>query len=399
MVLRTVSRLWGWRGERQPPATAIYARMRLDRRGERFTRRLQPGDIAVIDQVDLDRDTAQELVEHKVAAVLNVASSISGRYPNLGPQVLLDAGVLLVDEVDASVFGRVVDGERLHLAGGELYRKGRLVARGAPRDAEWLAAATSEARAGMAVQLEVLAASTRECLRRDSALLLDGVGVPNLDLAVAGRHVLVAMRGQHLNGDLALLRPYIREYRPVLLAVNEAADALLAAGHRPDLVVADLTTLSERALDCAAELIAHAAPDGRVPGLDRAQRAGRDPHTVRAASGSASVALVVAEQAGAQVIVSAGMHRSLPELLDGPRSVTAETFLAQLRVGGRLVDARAARRLCRSRVSAPALLTLVAAAVLVIVVAGYITPLGQMSLTPEGTYWQAVRSWITEVLP
>ncbi|MDS1269491.1 putative cytokinetic ring protein SteA [Lipingzhangella sp. LS1_29] len=389
-------------GGRNGPSTAtvaIHARVRLHHATEALTGRLRPGDIAVIDRVDLDRDTAQYLVDHSVAAVLNVASSMTGRYPNLGPQVVMDAGIPLVDEVDPSVFGRVVDGERLRLEEGTLYRGSVPLAGGTPRDAAWLAAATSEARAGMCVQLEALAAGARECLRHDSALYLDGVGIPELTTPLSGRHVVVAVRGRHLRHDLDLLRAYRREYRPLLLAVDDAAESLLELGYRPDLVLADLTTLSERVVDCGAEIVAHAAADGPVPGRERLARPERDVPVLHSASSSVAAALLLADGSGAPVIVTAGMHRSLPELLDGGRSLVAGTFLAQLRVGGTLVDARAASRLHRSRVSVSALLTLVVAALLVVLVAGYSTPVGQVYLEAQDASWETFRTWLGEVIP
>ena len=210
--------------------------MRIDQRTKQLTKRLKSGDIAVIDHQDLDRVSAEALLACRPVAVINAASSITGRYPNLGPEILVEAGVPLVDNVGKDVMLELRDGQVARLDEDTLYVGDVVVAKGTLFDSDMVAAAMSEARAGLAVQLEAFAANTMEYLRRERELLLDGVGVPDITTVLEGRHALVVVRGYHYKEDLQTLRHYIREYRPVLIGVDGGADALLEAGHLLSLI-------------------------------------------------------------------------------------------------------------------------------------------------------------------
>lgn len=367
-------RRWGGRQVERLPGVAGTAR--LDRRTKRLTGRLQAGDVAVIDHVDLDRVSADALVACKVSAVVNVAPSTSGRYPNLGPQILLDAGIALVDNTGPEVFETLREGEQVRLDGATLYRGETPVAYGVLQDEETVAASQAAARAGLHTQLEAFAANTMEYLLKERSLLLDGVGVPEVRTRIQGRHVLVVVRGYDYREDLAVLRPYIREYRPVLLGVDGGADALLEAGYRPDLVVGDMDSVSDRALTCGAEVVVHAYADGRAPGLARVQDLGVDAVVFPAAGTSEDVALLLADDRGAALIVAVGTHATLEEFLDKGRSGMASTFLTRLRVGGKLVDAKGVSRLYRSRISTPSLMLLVLAGLVAMGTAIAVSPAG-----------------------
>jgi uncharacterized membrane-anchored protein len=322
---------------------------RLDRRTKNLTKRLKPGDIAIIDHVDIDRVSAEALVRCQVAAVVNTAASISGRYPNAGPEILLNAGIPLLDRVEQDVFVRVREGDAVTLSGGCLFRGGEPVAEGIRQSSTTIEAATAEARAGLAEQLEAFAENTMEFLRRERDLLLDGVGVPQLKTQLAGRHVLLVVRGYEYRQDLASLRPYIREYRPVLIGVDGGADALHEEGYRPDLIIGDMDSVSDEMLHSGAELVLHAYPDGSAPGLERLERLGLQARVFPAPGTSEDVAMLLADELGATLIVAVGTHGTLVEFLDKGRAGMASTFLTRLRVGGKLVDAKGVSRLYRSR--------------------------------------------------
>ncbi|WP_369825492.1 putative cytokinetic ring protein SteA [Nocardiopsis sp. JB363] len=378
-----------FRRPRVEPPAGLVAPVRSDRRTKNLTKRLRPGDIAVIDHVDLDRVSAEALVGCGAAAVVNVAPGISGRYPNQGPELLVGAGVPLIDDVDPEVFTRVREGERLRLEGDTLYRGVEVVARGVRQDRASVGAAMELARAGLATQLEAFAANTMAYLQRERDLLLDGIGIPAIGTAVEGRHVLIVVRGYHYREDLAALRPYIREFRPVIIAVDGGADAVMEAGCRPDIIVGDFDSVTDRALGSGAELVVHAYRDGRAPGLRRLRDLGHDAVVFPATGTSEDVAMMLADGAGASLIVAVGTHATLEEFLDKGRSGMASTFLTRLRVGGKLVDAKGVSRLYRSRISPWALLTLVAACLLTIVVAAYCSSAGQVYLTFLAARWDA----------
>jgi uncharacterized membrane-anchored protein len=383
-------------GDRPPGVTGTA---RLDVRTKRLTPRLRPGDIAIIDHVDLDRVGAEGLVAAGVAAVLNVAPSISGRYPNLGPEILLAAGIPLLDVTDGQLFGTVHEGDLIRVHDDTVYdADGAVLAKGTPLTPAHVAAAMAEARAGLAVQLEAFAANTMEYLRRERDLLLDGVGVPDIATRLEGRHVLVVVRGYDYRRDLQALRHYIREYRPVLLGVDGGADALLEEGLRPDLIVGDMDSVSDEALRCGAEVVVHAYRDGRAPGLQRVQDLGIEPVVFPAAGTSEDVALLLADDKGAALIVAVGTHATLVEFLDKGRAGMASTFLTRLRVGGKLVDAKGVSRLYRSRIPGYALALLVLATLLTFAVALTVTPGGESYKDILLVRWHDFVRWVHGLL-
>jgi uncharacterized membrane-anchored protein len=335
--------------------------VRLDRRTKNLTKRLKPGEIAVIDHVDLDRVSAEALVDCRVGAVLNVADSISGRYPNLGPEILVEAGIPLVDGIGREVFSVLHEGERVRVHDGVLYRGEEVVAKGIAQDSATVAESMDDARAGLSTQLEAFTANTLEYLRRERDLLLDGVGVPEIHTPMDGKHVLIVVRGYDYREDLVALRPYIREYRPVLIGVDGGADALVENGYVPDLIVGDMDSVKDETLKCGAEVVVHAYRDGRAPGAERLERLGVDSIEFPATGTSEDVAMLLADSKGASLIVAVGTHNSLVEFLDKGRSGMASTFITRLRVGAKLVDAKGVGRLYRSRVSTFQVIALIAA--------------------------------------
>lgn len=374
-----------------PGVTAVA---RIDRRTKRLTKRLKPGEIAIIDHVDIDRVSGEALVACGVAAVVNVAASISGRYPNLGPQILIDAGIPLIDNASPELFERIADGDVVRVHDGMVYLDEELVGKGQPQTAESVEAAMTEARAGLAVQIEAFAANTMEYVRRERDLLIDGVGVPDIRTSLENRHALIVVRGYHYKEDIATLRPYIREYRPVLIGVDGGADALLDAGYVPDIIVGDFDSVSEKAVCCGAELVVHAYRDGRAPGLERVRKLGQEAVVFPATGTSEDIAMLLADDKGASLIVAVGTHWTLDEFLDKGRSGAASTFLTRLRVGSKLVDAKGVSRLYRSRISTSSLLLLVATTLVTIGVVLSVSPIGQVWLNGLRVAWNGFIFWL-----
>jgi uncharacterized membrane-anchored protein len=235
----------GFRRNRPVSLPGISATARMDKRTKNLTKRLRSGDIAVIDHTDLDRVSAEALIQLEVAAVVNAAVSISGRYPNMGPQLLLEAGVPLVDDIGPDLFEHVRDGQPIRLDGGTLYDGEEVLAKGTVQDADSVRASMAAAKAGLADQLKAFAANTIEYISRDSEMLIEGgIRPPELRIAMEGRHVLVIARGYRHRDDLLALRAYIREFKPVMVAVDGGADALLEAYYKPNLIVGDMDSVS-----------------------------------------------------------------------------------------------------------------------------------------------------------
>jgi uncharacterized membrane-anchored protein len=365
----------------------IVGPARVDRRTKRLAGRLRPGDVALIDHLDLDRVAAETLVAARVRAVVNAKPSISGRYPNLGPELLIQAGIPLVDAVGEDAFRHVRDGDRVTVDGNAVLVDGTAVAHGVRQDAASVAAAMADARAGLSVQLEAFAANTMDYLQQERDLLLDGVGVPEIATSISGRHCLIVVRGYDYRADLDVLRPYVREFKPVLIGVDGGADALVAAGYRPDLIIGDMDSVSDKVLRCGAEIVVHAYPDGRAPGLARVNKLNLRAVTFPAAATSEDLAMLLADEKGASLIVAVGTHGTLVEFLDKGRSGMASTFLTRLKVGGKLVDAKGVSRLYR-RTTPTSTVVMLLATVIVAMVAGVVA-----SSTGRDLLDAAAQSW------
>jgi uncharacterized membrane-anchored protein len=369
---------------------------RVDVKTKVLVRRLEPGDVAIIDHPDLDRVSADELIGCRVTAVVNAAKSVTGRYPNLGPQLLLEAGIPLVDDVGREVLTRVTDGSIVRLDKDILYNgSDQVIAKGVLLTEASLAAAMDDATAGVTTQIDAFAANTLEFLRRERDMLTNGIEVPKLATSMQDKHVLVVVRGYRYREDLRALRPYIREYRPVLLAVDGGADALIEAGYRPQLIIGDMDSVSDEALASGAELVVHAYPDGRAPGMSRLMGLGLDGVQLPAPGTSEDVALLVADACGASLIAVVGTHWTLEEFLDKGRPGMASTFLTHLRVGGKLVNARGVHQLYQSRISGWALAVLVVAAAVTIVVAIAYSPAGPILGNYLNGTWHTFTYWFT----
>jgi uncharacterized membrane-anchored protein len=379
----------------EPPGIVGVAR--IDPRTKVLVRRLEPGDIAIIDHPDLDRVSADELIACRVAAVVNASRSVTGRYPNLGPELLFEAGIPLVDDVGKDLLSRVTEGAAVRLDKDILYNDAdQVIAKGVLLTEASLATAMEDANAGTATQIDAFAANTLEFLRREHDLLTNGIdNMPPLATEMDGRHVLVVVRGFRYREDLRALRPYIREYRPVLMAVDGGADALLEVGYRPHVIIGDMDSVSDEALAAGAELVVHAYPDGRAPGMERLAGLGLDALLLPAPGTSEDVALLVADACGAALIAVVGTHWTLEEFLDKGRPGMASTFLTHLRVGSKLVNARGVHQLYQSRISGWALAVLVVAAAVTIVVAIAYSPVGPVLGDYFSATWHTFAYWFT----
>lgn len=330
--------------------TEFTGTARLDRRTKRLVKRLGPDAIAIIDHADLDRVSAEELAESGVRIVFNVADSASGRYPNPGPLALVRAGVVLIDVPGAELFDEVDDGEALVVRGASLYRNGTRLAAGRELTVRELEDALVIQEGRVAEALEGFAENTMRFLRDEGKLLAQGLELPQLRTRFRDRHALVVARGPDATRDLRIVRPYIRNFKPVLVGVDGGADKLIEAGYRPDVIVGDMDSVSDEALGTGAELVVHAYADGRAPGLERLDQHGLSSVVVPVPGISEDVAMLLAYEKGAELIVAVGTHFNLVEFLERNRRGMSSTFVTRLRVGGKLVDARGVSKLFQSRV-------------------------------------------------
>lgn len=389
MPVRVPEAVRRWRTSRSGQSIA-----RVDRRTKNLTKRLRPGEIAVIDHEDIDRVSADALVSCRPACVINASRSMSGRYPNQGPELILAAGIPIIDNVGPQLMTTIQEGTELRVEGAEIFVGEHQVARGELLDLEQIRVDMVDARAAMSDQIEAFATNTLDYLRAERDLLIDGVGVPNIRIDMDGRHALIVVRGHHYKEDLAILRSYIREYRPVLIGVDGGADAILEVGLTPDMVIGDMDSVSDRALTCGAEIVVHAYRDGHAPGAERVKALGVEPVIFAAVGTSEDIAMLLADDKGADLIVAVGTHATLEEFLDKGRSGMSSTFLTRLRVGSKLIDAKGVSRLYRPRITTRSLSILFLFGFLALFAAMYATPGGQAALQVLGARFDAWRDAI-----
>jgi uncharacterized membrane-anchored protein len=352
------------------PDQPIAGVARVDRKTKRLVTRLQAGDIAVINHADIDRVAAETLVDASPVAVINAAPSTTGRYPNLGPLLLCQAGITLLDDVGSDVMEKITEGQTVTIDGDKILLDDEVIGTGVLQDLGTVDAAIESARANIGPELERFAENTVNYMRQEIELLTGTLDVPDTAVPLAGRHVLIVVRGIDYKEDLGLLRQsgYLNEMRPVLIGVDGGADALVEIGEKPDMIIGDFDSVSEATLRCGAELIVHGYRDGRAPGAERLEALGL-PYTVMAAPGtSEDVAMLLAYEHGAELLVAVGTHNSMVEFLDKGRAGMASTFLVRMKIGSTLVDAKGVSRLYQQSVRTRDLLLMVAAAVLTLVV-------------------------------
>jgi uncharacterized membrane-anchored protein len=345
--------------------------VRLGKRTKRLVKRLGPDDIAVIDHDAIDRVSGEDLVACGVRCVLNVATSASPRYGNQGPVIMTESGIHLVDMPEAPLFDVLKDGARVTVKGNKLYRDGELVWEGEVQDRAAVTRAYEAGRRGIGEALEAFATNTMDHIREERELVSGHLDLPDLDTRFRDRPALVVVRGVDHQKDLRILRSYVRDRKPVLIGVDGGADAILEEGWTPDMIVGDMDSATDRVLRSGAELVVHAYLDGRAPGRDRLDTMGLPYRVVPAPATSEDVAMLIAAEKGADLIVTVGSHFNLVEFLDKNRQGMSSTFLTRLRVGEILVDAKGVSRLYRPSAGRGPIVfvTLAALVTLVIVVA------------------------------
>lgn len=377
----------------------IVGTVRTDRDINRLLQRLNPGDIAVIDILDLDRITADALVDARVSAVVNASPSISGRYPNLGPEVLVANGITLIDSIGPEVFKKVKDGSTVRVHNGGIYNGDRRLIAGTPRTDADVHELMTEAKTGLVAHLEAFSGNTIEFIRSESPLLIDGIGIPDVDIDLRNRHVVVVSDGVGAAHDLKNLKPFIKEYQPVLIGVGTGADTLRKAGYRPLIVVGDPLLMSNDVLKSGAQVVLPADADGHAAGLERIQDLGVGAVTFPAAGSAADLALLLADHHGASLIVTVGHTASIEEFFDRERQQSnPSTFLTRLKVGAKLVDAKAVATLYRNRFSGGAIALLILAVLVAVITMLWVTSAGDSAAEWLLAYWNRMTVWVQNLV-
>lgn len=360
--------------------TVIRGTARRDRKTKNLVKRLLPGDIAIINHQDLDIVCAQALVDAKVKAVVNAAPSLSENYPNSGPLTILKAGIYLLDNVGLDVMEKVQEEEIVEISGDIITVPGQWSGRGNFLTLEKVEQKMKEANKNIGMVLESFVQNTIEYAQQEQGLLLGDVVVPDTKTVFGKRHTLIVVRGQTYKDDLAAIRSYIAEVKPILVGVDGGADALREFGYKPDVIIGDMDSISDDTLKCGAELIVHAYPDGRAPGLERIRNLGLNALTFPSPGTSEDIAMLLAYHKGTELIVAVGAHSSMFEFLDKGRKGMASTFLVRLKVGSVLVDAKGVNKLYKTKVKFRYLVELVAAASVTFSIVAYQFPVTRQLL-------------------
>jgi len=372
---------------------------RVDRDTDRLLRRVGPGDIVVFDVLDLDRVTADALVDAGVAGVVNASPSISGRYPNLGPEVLVANNIALIDSAGSEIFKKVKDGAKIRLHNGGVYAGDRRLVHGVERTDEEIADLMQDAKTSLVSHLEAFAGNTIEFIRSESPLLIDGIGIPDIDVDVYRRHVVVVTDGPGSEEDLKSLKPFIKEYQPVLVGVAGGADVLRQNGYRPQLIVGNPDQMSADVLKSGAQVVLPADADGHASGLERIQDLGIGAMTFPAAGSATDLALLLVDHHGAALIVTAGHAAGIEEFFDRARSQSnPSTFLTRLKVGEKLVDAKAVATLYRSHISGGAVALLILAILLAVSAVLWVSSADTVVLDWIANYWTHLTRWIQNLV-
>src|SRR4051812_23035244 len=357
----------------------IQGTVRLGRRTKDLVKRLRADEIAVIDHADLDRIAAEDLAATGVSAVINVSSSVSDRYPNAGPLLLVEAGVTLIDAPGSDLFDRLRDSEPIVVDDGEVRINGSVLANGEVLTLEHLQTQIERQRERIDHAIAAFAENTMAHIQQEGELVSGPISLPETRTDFRGRHVMIVVRGPDYRKDLKTLRAYVHDVRPLLVGVDGGADAILEEGMKPDLILGDMDSASDAALRSGAELVVHAYPDGRAPGRDRLDRMGLDYLVVPAAGTSQDIAMLLAHEKGAELIVSVGAHFNLIEFLDKNRAGMSSTFLTRLRIGEILVDAKGVSRLYRpSAGRGPMMFVVLAALITLVVTVAFSSSLGPL---------------------
>lgn len=342
---------------------------RCGRRTKALAKRLGRGDIAIIDHEDLDSVAAQMLVDRNIAAVVNLSKSISGKYPNRGPSILLQAGIGLLDFWRPELMDTIKEGSLVEIQDSELTINGMVIGVGQLQTHEVVAQRLLESHQNLHSVLDSFARNTLEHASQELTQLLAPVHAPDVKIKIQDRHALVVVRGEGYKKDLQIIRGYLMGEKPVLIGVDGGADALMEMGLKPDIIIGDMDSVSDRALMCGAEIIVHTYTDERPsPGLERVQGMGLDYKMFAVPGTSEDAAMLLAFEHGAELIVAVGTHSNLYDFLDKGRQGMASTLLVRMRIGSRLVDARGVSKLYSSHKPTKQILLLLVAGLLLVAV-------------------------------
>jgi uncharacterized membrane-anchored protein len=352
----------------------VEAPIKVDRKTKRLAKRLTGGEIAVINHIDIDEVAANSLVEGKIKLVINAAQSISGRYPNKGPGILVENNILIIDNIGEEVFHDLQEGQIIEVVDNKIYRSGQLLCEAEVLDKNKVEEKIKLAYENMSSELDRFIDNTIEYAKKEKGFILGEVEIPKVKTNYKNRHVLIVVRGQDYKQDLSAILSYIEEMKPILVGVDGGADALLEFGYTPDVIVGDMDSVSDEALRKAKEIVVHAYTDGRAPGLKRVEDLGLDAIVFPAPGTSEDIAMLTAYEYKAELIVAVGTHSNMIDFLEKGRKGMSSTFLVRLKIGSKLIDAKGVNLLYRSKLKMKYIWALIATALFPVLILASFSP-------------------------
>lgn len=352
----------------------VEAKLKKDRKTKKLAKRIEPDQIAVINHIDIDEVAANSLVEAKIKLVINADKSISGRYPNAGPRILVDNNILIIDNIGIEAFDALEEDDVIVVEDGEIYKRDRLVGRGEVIDKALVDEKIRLAYENIGHELDRFIDNTIEYAKKEKGMILGDVEIPKMSTKFVNRQVLVVVRGHNYKDDLQAMISYIEEVKPVLVGVDGGADALMEFGYKPDLIVGDMDSVSDEALMAADEILVHAYVDGRAPGLKRVEDLGLKAVVMPSPGTSEDIAMLVAYEYGAKLIVALGTHSNMIDFLEKGRKGMASTFLVRLKIGSRLIDAKGVSMLYKSRLKIKYIVALILTGLFPVLIVASLSP-------------------------
>ncbi len=348
--------------------------VRLDKKTKALAKRINPGEIAIIKHKDIDEVAAESLVSAKTKLVINMDKSISGKYPNLGPKVLIDANIPILDDVKEDLFKFIKESEEIEVLENEIFKDGQLVGKGQWFTEEIVNYKINEAKNNISIELDKFIENTLDYAKKEKNIILNGISIPTIKTTIKGKYVVVVVRGQNYKEDLSTLQSYIKEEKPVLIGVDGGADALLEFGYKPNIIVGDMDSVSDEALKKCDEIVVHAYTDGTAPGMERINSLGLSALTIPAPGTSEDIAMLIAYEKGADLIIALGSHSNMIDFLEKGRKGMASTFLVRLKIGSKLIDAKGVNKLYHTGVKLKYVFALVLSALLPILIIAMYSP-------------------------
>ncbi|MDI9413126.1 MAG: putative cytokinetic ring protein SteA [Bacillota bacterium] len=352
----------------------MQGKVRLGKRTKELAPLLKPGEIAVICHEDLDAVGASGLIEAGVAAVINARNSFTCRYPNLGPQLLIDHGIALLDNVGEAIFTKLEDGDVITIEGRKIISCNKVIAVGTVATEHLIQERRNVAQRNLSKELDIFVANTLEYAAKEKDAILGNHNFPPLNVVLKDKTVVVVVRGLGYKDDLRILSPFIHETKPILVGVDGGADALLAFGYKPHLVVGDMDSVSDSALTSGAQILAHAYVNGTCPCANRLENLGLDYDQIHIPGTSEDLALLLSHSAGAKLIVLVGSHSNMIDFLEKGRPGMASTFLTRLKIGSLLLDAKRVSELYRPGPSVHVFPVVLAALIPILIFLSQVSP-------------------------